>query len=216
VSYTEDRSALRWPVIFWGLGLPLLLMLVTALLGVTVDAQWFILTVAVPLFFMIPISLLYRNWRTGIRIDAEGIRTGAVRGGHPNERRYTVTHQTFAVFSCPWPGIDKLTVVTDPVEIRRIRRSPDYLTLSNRWAKPRGAGQCMLGVLTAPFMRSALLIEVDPFQTNVPDFRSATFFPNKLDQPLTTRLRPSAGTVWVVPTRHPDRLRRALTAAQGR
>jgi len=209
VRYAEDRCALRWPLVGWGLVAPAALVFGAAVLGVVVSPYWFIAVPVVPLFapFLIGVALLYRNWPTAIRLDDAGVHIGALRSAR---RTPTVTHQNWGLFSCPWSGVGALTVVTDPAELRRIRTAPEYWTLSNRWGKPQAMTRCMLGVLTAPFMRAALLVEVDPAQARVPETRAATFFPNRGDRPLRTTVTPVPGTVWVAPTRHPDRLRRAL------
>jgi hypothetical protein len=68
----------------------------------------------------------------------------------------------------------------------------------------------MLGVLSAPFMRAALLVDVDPTQARFPSARAAVFFPNRLGRPVATRLVPQESPTWVVPTRQPDRLRAAI------
>jgi hypothetical protein len=216
--YAEDRCALRWPLLVWGLYAPGALMLAAIVLGATVSPYWFIAVPVVPAFapFLIGIGMLYRNWPTGIRIDDTGVHIGAVHSARAARRTPTVTHQNWGRFGCPWSGIGTLTVVTEPSELKRIRTSPQYLTLSNRWAKPRTATRCMLGVLTAPFMRAALLIEVDPEQASVPETRAASFFPNTIGRPFRTRLEPQVASVWVVPTRHPDRLRQAISQLTAR
>jgi hypothetical protein len=212
VDYAEDHCALRWPLLVWGLVAPAALMLATVVFGLTISPYWFIAVPFVLAFapFLISIGLLYRNWPTGIRIDGTGIRIGAVRSARAARRTPTLTHQNWGLFICPWSGIGTLTVVTEPAQLRRIRTAPQFHTLSNRWGKPRTMTQCMLGVLSPPFMHAALLVEVDPAQASVPTTRASVFFPNRIGRPLTTRLEPRVGTVWVVPTRHPDRLRRAV------
>jgi hypothetical protein len=216
VGYSEDHSALRWPLLGWGMVAPVALVVIAIVLGFTTSPYWFIAVPCVPGFapFLIGISLLYRNWPTGIRVDGDGVRIGAVRSARAARRSPTVTHQNWGLFSCPWSGVGTLTVVTDPAQLRRIRTAPQYFTLSNRWGKSRTATRCMLGVLTAPFMRGALLVDVDPAQVTVPATRAARFFPNQVGRPLATRLEPQVSTVWVVPTRHPDRLRRVVDELQ--
>lgn len=211
-GYAEDRAALRWPLLLWGLVAPGALMLGAVVFGFAVSPYWFIAVVVVPglVPFLVGIGLLYRNWPTGIRMDAGGVRIGAVRSARAARRTPTVTHQNWGQFSCPWSGVGALRVVTEPAELRRIRTAPQFFTLSNRWGKPRTATRCMLGVLTAPFMRAALLVEVDPAQVSVPATRAAAFFPNRIGGPVRTRLEPQVSAVWVVPTRHPRRLGRAV------
>ncbi|WP_370148767.1 hypothetical protein [Streptacidiphilus sp. EB129] len=212
VAYAEDRCALRWPLLAWGLIVPVLAALTAVVLAITVNAQWLIAVPFVPMFvpFLASIGLLHRNWPTGIRIDEVGVRIGAVRSRSAAQRTPTLTRQNWGLFECPWQGIEGLRVVTDPKVLRELQRSPGFHTLSNRWGKPRAMTTCMLGVLSAPYMRAALLIDVDPAQARVPAARMVSFYPNLPGRPLRTRLRGEPGPVWVVPTRHPDRLRLAL------
>ena len=89
-------------------------------------------------------AFLYRNWPTGIRITGDELRVGAVRSGRAVRRRPMVTHQTWGLFTVPLTAVRSMTVETDPAAIRRIRKSPDYFTLSNRYSKSRDARTCKL------------------------------------------------------------------------
>ncbi|MBF9066524.1 hypothetical protein [Streptacidiphilus fuscans] len=165
---------------------------------------------------MVPVSLLYRNWPTGIRLDEQGVRIGAVSSKRAERRSTTVTHQNWAVFSCPWSGVHEMSVVTDRDALKRLRTSPEFHTLSNRWAKPKTMAWCMAGVLVPPFMRAALVIRIDAEVASVPDFGSALFFSNYTDPSdphFSRRLRPRVGDTWVVPTRHPERLRALIAGS---
>jgi hypothetical protein len=210
IGYAEDHCALRWPLLAWGLYVPAALVAGAFALALTVSAEWLIAIAFIPGFALIPIGLLYRNWPTAIRIDEYGIRIGAVGSRRADGRRPRVTHQNWGLFSCPWSGVSGLSVVTEPTRIRELRTSAEFYTLSNRWGRPSGMTGCMLGVLTAPFMRSALLIEINPFQATVPETRPASFFPNALGRPFRTKLPGQHGATWLVPTRHPERLREAV------
>ena len=94
VTYREPRSALNWPLLTCGLFGPAAGVAICVVLGITVSPQWFPWIVFV-LFglFLAPISLLNRNWPTGIRIDESGISIGAigsaqaVLGGRPSITR---------------------------------------------------------------------------------------------------------------------------------
>jgi hypothetical protein len=66
--------------------------------------------------------------------------------------------------------------VTDRDELRQIKNSPRYYTFTNRWGARRGMGHCNIGVLASPFMRAALVIDVDP------------------DAATASRIRPAAST----------------------
>jgi hypothetical protein len=104
-------------------------------------------------------------------------------------------------------------VVTDPARIREIKKSPQYWTLSNRWGKPREMTRCMAGVLTAPFMKAALVIGVGHEEVGMvsPEPGSALFFANCIAEPrFSKRLTADPALEWVAPTRHPDELRTFL------
>jgi hypothetical protein len=217
VIYSEDRCALRWPLVGLGLAAPAAVMVAFIGLAVTVTLLWLIAVPLVPLFgpFLIYGGLLYRNWPTGIRIDSEGIRIGAVSSDRAARRTPTVTHQNWGLFSCPWPAVTNVNVITDAGRIRAMRNDPQYYTLANRWGKPRTMTRCMIGVLAAPFARSVLVIDVDMAQAQalgitVPTTRTAFFFPNQPGRPAVTKLRPEPSSTWVVPTRRPEALRQAL------
>jgi hypothetical protein len=219
VNYSEDRCALRWPLVGLGLAAPLAVAVVFVVLAATVSPFWLIAVPLVPLFgpFMIYSGLLYRNWPTGIRIDSEGIRIGAVGSGRAAQRTPTVTHQNWGLFSCPWSAVTDVDVITDAARVRAMRNDPQYYTLSNRWSKPRTMTRCMIGVLMPPFARSVLVINVDLAQAQtlditVPTTRTAFFFPNTPGRPAVTKLRSEPSPAWVVPTRNPEALRQAIQA----
>ncbi len=216
-SYRERRCALRWPLVMWGLGVPAALVAVFVVLAVLVNRQWFIAAAFTPLTlpFMMGTALLYRNWPTGIGIDAASVSIGAVGSRHATARRPSVAHQNWGLFTCAWPNIKYVTVVTDPGRIREIKKSPAYWTLSNRWGKPRDMTRCMTGVLAAPFMKSALVIGVryDAAGVITPELRSALFFANYISEPkFSTRLSAEPSLEWVVPTRRPHELRAFLAS----
>ena len=76
--------------------------------------------------------------------------------------------------------------------------------------KSRAVDTCKLGVLTAPFMRAALVVELDGGWARFPTTRRAVFFPNEIGRPFRTFLAPEESLTWVIPTRRPERLRAAL------
>jgi hypothetical protein len=222
--YVERRCALRWQLVTWGLGLPTALAAALAWLVTFGSSHETIAAVVSPLMgvgiaaALIGCSLLYRNWPTGIRIDATGLSIGAVGSRRAAARRPKVTHQNWGLFTCTWPSARYVTVVTDPARIREIKKSPPYWTLSNRWGKPRQMTRCMAGVLTAPFMTAALVIRVGYEEAGVvsPELGSARFFGNYIGGPgFSHRLGAEPTLEWVAPTRRPDELR-AFLAAIGR
>ena len=104
-------------------------------------------------------------------------------------------------------------MVTDQWQIHQIKKSPQYWTLSNRWGKPREMTRCMAGVLTAPFMKAALVINVGYADVVRPELRPARFFANYISQPkFSVRVKAERSPMWVVPTRNPDELLAYLTS----
>lgn len=200
-----------------GLGLPATLVAVIVVLAVFVNPQWFIAAAFTPLFlpFMMGTALLCRNWPTGIGIDAASVSIGAVGSSRAAARRPSVVHQNWGLFTCAWPNIKYVTVVTDPARIREIKKSPAYWTLSNHWSKPRHMTRCMAGVLAAPFMKSALVIGVGYGEAGVsiPELHPALFFANYIAEPrFATRQSADPSLEWVVPTRRPSELRAFLAS----
>lgn len=94
-AYREAHSALNRPLLTCGLFGPAAGVAVCVILGITVNPQWF-LWIAFVLFglCLVPISLLYRNWPTGIRLDESGISVGAVGSSRAMRRKPTVNHQS--------------------------------------------------------------------------------------------------------------------------
>ncbi|MFD0630908.1 hypothetical protein ACFQ9X_03845 [Catenulispora yoronensis] len=78
--YRERRSALSAPLVALGGVLPALLVAAAVALGIVAAPAWFVLVPVVPLAppFLIYISLLMRNRRTGIVLDDAGLTVGAL------------------------------------------------------------------------------------------------------------------------------------------
>ena len=210
-SYREAHSALNWPLLTCGLFTPAAGVAICVALGITVSPQWFagVLFVLFGLF-LVPISLLYRNWPTGIRIDESGISIGATGSAQAASRRPTVNHQSRGLFTCPWPGVQGLRLVTDRAELLQMKNSPNYFTLTNRWGGKAGMTHCNIGVLPSPFRRAALVIEVNPVTVTASQVRPARFYSNFKDGQFSHLVQPLLSPTWVVPTRHPEALSAAL------
>jgi hypothetical protein len=180
-------------------------------LGITVSPQWFpwVLFILFGLF-LVPISLLNRNWPTGIRVDESGISIGAIGSAQAVLRRPTVNHQSWGLFTCPWSGVQGVRLVTDRAELRQMKNSPSYYTLTNRWGGKAGMTRCNIGVLASPFMGAALVIEVNPSAVTAVEIRPARYYSNFKDGRLSHLIRPQLSSTWVAPTRHPEALRAAL------
>jgi hypothetical protein len=214
-TYLEPRSALNGALLAFGL-LPAATEIVCLIIGVAASQSW-LFAVMGPLLVLVLVSvgLLYRNWPTGVRIDESGISIGAVRSARAARRRPTVNHQSWGLYSCPWPAVRSVRMVTDRDELKRMKNSEEYFTLTNRWGNKAGMRRCNIGVLASPFMRAALVIEIDPFAVTASEIRPARFFTNYKDGHLSHLVHPRMSPTWVVPTRHPQALQTALQTAPG-
>lgn len=212
-TYQEAHSARNWRLLACGLFGPVAGVAICVILGITVNPQWF-LWIAFVLFglFLVPISLLYRNWPTGISINDSGVSIGAVGSARAARRRPTVSHQSWGLFTCPWEAVEAVQVVTDRAELRDIQNSAQYYTFNNRWGGKAGMSHCNIGVLTAPFMRAALIIEVNPFAVAASEIRPARYYSNFKDGRFSHLVRPQLSPTWIVPTRRPETLGAALRA----
>lgn len=215
-AYLETRSALNGRLLTSCLLVPGAIEIACLTLGVTLDQPWFFViagSMLVPI--MICSGLLYRNWPTGISIDQSAITIGAVRSARAARRRPTVNHQSWGRYTCPWPAVLAVRIVTDRAELRRMMNSPQYHTLTNRWSNKRGERRCNIGVLAPPFMRAALVIEVDRPAVTASTIRPARFYTNYKDGQFSHRVDPQLSPTWVVPTRHPEALAAALQTTPG-
>ena len=209
LPYRERRSAWTWRLVLVAVVVPLGAEAFCAVLGVVVNPAWFIVNVGLVLTppGLACAALVYRNWPTGIEVDEQGIRIGAIGSARAEHRRPTVNHQSWAVFNCPRESVISTRVVSDPAGLRELRTSPELQTLTNRWSVKRTMRTCKLGVLTTPFMRGALVVELTPHDVTFPDVRPARFY----NRTRGRRLLPGEPSLtWVVPTRRPDALREAL------
>ena len=211
--YLEAHSALNGPLLAYGL-LPPLAAVGCLILGVTTSQSWpfDLLGVFIGLT-LVSVSLLYRNWPTGIRVDETGITIGAVRSAQAARRKPTVSHQSWGLYTCPWPAVLDVRIVTDQDELRQMKNSPRFLTLTNRWSRKAGMEHCNIGVLASPCMRAALVIEVNPSTVTAAGIRPARFYTNYKDGQFSHLVQPRLSPTWVVPTRHPAALSAALQTA---
>jgi hypothetical protein len=213
--YLEAHSALNGALLAYGL-LPPVAAIGCLILGVTTSQSWLFDLLGVLLgLTLISVSLLYRNWPTGIRVDETGITIGAVRSARAARRRPTVNHQSWGRYTCPWPAVLGVRMVTDRDELRQMKNSSRFLTLTNRWGRKAGMEHCNIGVLASPCMRAALVIEVNPFAVTASDIRPARFYTNFKDGQFSHLVRPQLSPTWVVPTCHPEILSKALQAVSG-
>jgi hypothetical protein len=215
-GYREAHSALDWPLLAYGLSAPAAGM-ICVILGVAVSQPWFFVIIGalfVPV--MICTTLLYRNWPTGIRFDGSAISIGAIGSARAARRRPTVNHQSRGLFTCPWGAAEGVRVVTDRAELRKMKNQPRYYTFTNRWGGKSGMSHCRIGVLASPFMRAALVIDVDTLAVTAPQIRPARYYNNFKNGYFSRLVQPELSPTWVVPTRNPQALSEALKAIPGK
>ncbi|MDR2988021.1 MAG: hypothetical protein LBV34_24605, partial [Nocardiopsaceae bacterium] len=114
--------------------------------------------------------------------------------GQARNRRAIVPLQCSQVFSCPWSGVRGIGVTTDHDVLRTMKRHA-Y----------RGRRLTPLGNLATPFMRAALVIWVDLDQAQLPEIH-----PARSNAWSSCSAHGFHQPIWVVPTRRPAELTRAL------
>ena len=214
-SYREAHSALNGGLAASAVAAPVA-EIICVVVGVAANLPWFLVFTG-PLFLPVLIygGLLYRNWPTGIRIDGSAISIGAIGSDQAARRRPTVNHQSWGLYTCPWQAVEGVRVVTGRAELRYLKNSPRYYTFTNRWGGTRGRDHCNIGVLASPFMRAALVIDVDLLAVMATETRPARYFSNFKDGNFSRLIRPQLSPTWVVPTRHPEALSAALQRVSG-
>lgn len=203
VLYAEDHCGLWWPLLSQAILWPLLLVVSIVIVVITRNPDLFFLPAITLLGTWFGIIAVAINRPTGIRVTTDGVCVGGVRRAHQHAHGRQSPHelppasaQRTQLFCCPWPAIQDLEVITDRGEVRKL-------------AKTRhNDGLLPLGKLWAPFMKAALVIQVDLRHASVPEFRPPdtrrSWF--KVSRPGAFVVSP----VWFAPTRHPAALRAAL------
>jgi hypothetical protein len=211
VGYAEDGCGRSLPLWLQGVAVPV--VAVAAFPVAVVTSVWglYFLSMAGVVWGFIGAISLRANWPTGIRLDSYGIRIGGVREAEHGTRRrgrpLRVDAQRYAVFSCPWPAVRGLALITDRAKLRQLRSQARSYT--GRPGLRLLVMYVPLGWLSAPYMRAALVVHVTPGAVAFPEFRDsggAGGAPSRTGVPSPT---------WLVPTRHPDKLRAALARLQG-
>ncbi|MFR0359001.1 hypothetical protein [Streptomyces sediminimaris] len=216
--YTEERSALRWPLVLHGFLWPLLLVASFTTLAVTGDYV-FMIGVILGIFGSVGLGGIHlaENRPVGIRVDSAGIWIGGIRryeraraGVKPQTKLSRARAQRRQVFFCPWDAVQRVEVITERREIRKFAKLGEGVGASRTETASRAI---RLGLLTAPYMRAVLVLNVDLSAASVPRFRppaEGSFWKPGSPQ----RFAPSP--VWCVPTRHPEQLRTALAQVTSR
>ncbi|HEY3978132.1 MAG TPA: hypothetical protein VGM79_12725 [Streptosporangiaceae bacterium] len=210
--YHEGHSALNGRFLILALLAPGAGLAACAVLAIIASPVWFGGVGVMAALGLMTTGLLYRNWPTGIRIDQSAISVGAVGSAAAGRRTPTVNHQAWGLFTSPWPAALDVRVVTDPAQVRELRKARQYDTMTNRWAAPRAMRHCNVGVLSSPLMTAALVIDIRPGAVTTPQVRPARFYSNFMGGSLSRLLQPAPSPTWVIPTRHPDAVRQALEA----
>lgn len=153
---------------------------------------------------------VFVHWPTGIRIDEDGVRVGNVRHPDANRRHPPApSFQAYRVFAIGWPGVLSMRVVRDRHELRQLAKTSRRATTSGVKARGGAAVGFYLGMLTPPFLRAALVLEIDGEYATFPEFRT-----RQAKTIATSQVGTRSGT-WVAPTRHPDRVAEVVATITG-
>jgi hypothetical protein len=159
------------------------------------NAGWSLLMAVATCGTLLAATFALKNWPVGIRAGGDGIRIGAVRRQPKPGKQPWADYQRWQPLFVPWNAVRRAAVITDKSGLR------DARLLSNRKITK-------VGVLTAPFTRAVLLIEVDPDRVVVPEFHEPH---ERLPMWTLGHMTPfELSPVWYVPTRRPAELRSAL------
>lgn len=144
----------------------------------------------------------------GIRLDMNELHIGgmrvrerlAQRGKWPPRKPFVVGRQSRAVFNCQWKGVRSLYLITEPAEIKRVRRDLRRFIKRNETTIPLGAFRQGL-----VFSKAVLVITHDAryISSDPPEFRG-------MRGQYGIRLSSVESPTWMVPTRNPEALRAAL------
>jgi hypothetical protein len=207
-AYVEHRSAAQWPLILAALSG--WTVFVAAVVLITVVSVGFVSLAAISLLCSLfyTIVLFRRAMPIGIQADTNGIHIGGVNDAshHTSDDDVKRTElprpsrQYSQVFTCSWSGVQRVEVVTNRAELHK------YAKLGRI---SRDHPIVRLGMLTVPFMRAALVVTVDLQMAELPRFRPPDDRRYWFKPADFTQAAPSP--IWVVPTRHPEELRNALT-----
>jgi hypothetical protein len=212
VYYTEERSSVRWPLVFHGVFWPLLLISSYTVVAVTHNFG-FMAGVVLGVFGSLGFGGLHlaQSWPIGIRVDPAGIWIGGIQraermrtAGKTQTKLSRARAQQRQVFFCPWDAVQRVEVVTGRKEVRKLAKLGEGVGSSRVEVATR---TIKLGLLTAPYMRAVLVLNVDLSAAVVPEFRppvERSFWKTGSPQ----HFAPSP--IWCAPTRHPEQLRTVL------
>ena len=160
----------------------------------------------------------------GIRFDPDGLRIGGVRRAErgpvpapvqaptaPGEGMIKAYRKSGDVCSADWSAVRRIVVLSEPEDVRRMgNRQPGKHELWAPWWANAGRASWAPGRYVDAYAKGALVVEVDrehvSYRAVNPPTASATL------QALVIYSHPTM--VWVIPTKHPEELYAALTAAR--
>ena len=117
-------------------------------------------------------------------------------------------HQSWGIYTCPWTWINNAQVIRSPEAIRTAAKG--YHTLNNQGGGNLSMTCCDIGIMTAPFTRAALVVDVWPAKVTGTTVRASRGYTNFRDGHLSRKFTPQMSTRWIVPTRHPSAVDAAL------
>jgi hypothetical protein len=209
-GYEEPRSSLNPRFLGLFLILPVVGEAASIVLTVLVGGAFAALVGLFLVAILVGGGMVSRSWPAGIRVDSSGITIGAIRSHQAATRTPTAWRQAWGVYTCPWEAISTARVITDPATLRQLAKSPDYYTLTNRWGGKFDMTYCNIGVLSAPFMRAALVAEIAPSQVTGSSVLPGTGYEGYKRGRRDRQVPPRMSAIWIVPTRHPQALEEAL------
>ena len=160
----------------------------------------------------------------GIRLDPDGLRIGGVRKAErrpvtapapeptaPGVGMIKVYQKSKDVCSADWAAVRRIVVLSESEDVRRMGNTqPGKHELWAPWWANAGRAAWAPGRYIDAYAKGALVVEVDRehvgYRAVNPPNASATL------QALVIYTHPTM--VWVIPTKHPEELYAALTAAR--
>lgn len=202
-EYRETRSALTPPLLLLGGAIPAVIFVVTLVLGIVVNPTWFVAVFFGPWFppFLAYISLLWRNRRTAIVVNDEGIQVGTLGARHDS-------------YQAPWIAVQSARIETSAKVVDAMMTSRRISSRNRYWGIPLGRADYTFaaGVLVPPFARAVLIVqlgELTGVEARPPKPRR--YFSNYTNvNRFSHKYIPRDSTLWLVPTRNPEALASAL------
>jgi hypothetical protein len=152
----------------------------------------------------------------GIRLDEHGVSIGGVRFSERHRRlvrRRDKPLQGFTralhAYSCAWPGVRRLTVVSGRPNIQLISRKWGRLAPNAPWWAEQGFTPWAPGKFLSPAAKALLVIEVETRQADFQELRPPK---GRVGRDMAARIYGGETMTWIIPTRHPDQLLQAIRA----